>query len=313
MPQNNRNYSRDTGSRNSFLQWLNKKVLGWTSLSAKMTGKELTGAEREANQFTAEQAQINRDWETEMANTAYQRTVTDLRAAGLNPALAYGNSVDPTPSGSAANSVSPGSAAGLLDLILQMKSLKIQEKLANAEVGLKVASTQKVQAETPWIDRLNAITEQRGSIDINQVKQAITNMQADYDLKIRQAKNEDEKRLLIQADAALRKAQERQVSVLIEYDRAFREAQTENEKAQCNLSKLQYLYNSRLWSDDYVNSIKDYAIRQADSQDLRNQIDSATLDILKGDWINTKEMTKGEKFLANILNLFMATNAAVKR
>lgn len=43
--------------------------------------------ERQA-EFNAQQAQIQRDWQERMANTQYQRAVSDMSKAGLNPVLA---------------------------------------------------------------------------------------------------------------------------------------------------------------------------------------------------------------------------------
>ena len=58
-------------------------------------------AER-AMEFSAEQAQMNREWQERMSNTAYQRAVSDLKKAGLNPILAYTNGPAATPAGSSA-------------------------------------------------------------------------------------------------------------------------------------------------------------------------------------------------------------------
>lgn len=63
---------------------------------------------REAMAFEADQAKLNRDWQEHMSNTAYQRAIQDLQAAGLNPALAYQQGGAATTSGATA----AGHAAG---------------------------------------------------------------------------------------------------------------------------------------------------------------------------------------------------------
>lgn len=54
--------------------------------------------------FNRDEAQKNRDFQLMMSNTAYQRQMNDLQAAGINPALVLGQGGASAASGSVANS-----------------------------------------------------------------------------------------------------------------------------------------------------------------------------------------------------------------
>ena len=61
-------------------------------------------------------AKESRDWQEMMANTAYQRAVKDMQAAGINPILAYSQGGAAVPGGATASIGAPNSAAASIGL-----------------------------------------------------------------------------------------------------------------------------------------------------------------------------------------------------
>lgn len=64
----------------------------------------------QAMQYNAKEAETNRAFQLMMSNSAYQRSMADMKAAGLNPILAYAKGGASTPGGSA-GSVGAGSGS----------------------------------------------------------------------------------------------------------------------------------------------------------------------------------------------------------
>lgn len=167
------------------------------SLIAKYTGAGLTGAEQQANEFSAQQAELafqreasesqrNREFQQYMSNTEYQRGVADMQAAGVNPALLYGNGAGPasTPAGatasaSAANSVSPNSGMSMSDIMAiamlpqQMKQIKADVNLKQANADLASANALKARTDAALTQKNINIFDVRQGAEVSKLLQDV--------------------------------------------------------------------------------------------------------------------------------------------
>lgn len=90
------------------------------------------------NAFNASEAQKQRSWQEYMSNTAYQRAVSDLEAAGLNPALAYTQGSASTPGGASARSA--GASPVAKDQLGNIVGMLVRGAVALATAGASEAS-----------------------------------------------------------------------------------------------------------------------------------------------------------------------------
>lgn len=142
------------GPLGSFLGGPTGGALG-SAIGAGVAGMMGENGAKEMNDANSAQAQRQMDFQERMSNTSWQRGMTDMRAAGLNPIFAYKAGGASTPNGAMAVmqneaaagvdafSKSANSAIGLTaqkhqlnQLAQQAKNLNYQGALTQAQEGL---------------------------------------------------------------------------------------------------------------------------------------------------------------------------------
>jgi len=99
--------------------------------------------------FNSAEARINRNFQQEMSNSAYQRAMKDMRAAGLNPLLAISQGGAGTPSGATASGSAATAATTKVDSTRPgdaitngansaMDALRLQKDMESADSQIKL-------------------------------------------------------------------------------------------------------------------------------------------------------------------------------
>lgn len=197
-------------------------IIGGAVLGAGLLGG---GAQHSANQSNVNAQRRNNAFQKELSDTAYRRAVGDMKAAGLNPMLAYSQGGASTPSTSAATvepvdapSKALSSAAGAFQNI---RLTAEQADLTHEKVEQEKIVTDKLKGHTntmtdPWDNRYRRELEETEQAQLNtRIKRIETQIAEETGVSSARAKQQildkevdiaEAKKILLQLDIPERRA-----------------------------------------------------------------------------------------------------------
>lgn len=242
----------------------------WSAQQAQLNREWQEKMVGQANKYNSAEAQKNRDWQERMSNTSYQRSVKDLQAAGLNPVLAALNSGAATTSGATASSgSSPSGAMGQTDTsantaltnilgTLVSSLVSMENTRVNAQASLAVA--EKYTSMQELVAQMQASTQKYGYDLSAETQKMLAQMSQNTSLNVAQ----------IQA-ATSRWVAQLQASTSI----SNTQASLANQKiiAEIQAATQKYGYNMQAWTSQQVAQINADINRELKQMDIQSKFD----------------------------------------
>lgn len=278
------------------------------------TGSGLTDSQVEQNAF-----------QERMANTQYQRGVEDMKAAGLNPALMYGQGASPAPSPSGASVGSPDfsfqEAVNALMLPKQLEQMSANIELLKSNTDKNKADADLMRQNLDFNSQLFDLRKQGQELSNQLTSETIENtkvlrVELEENIKLLQKKQltEDEIKLLTEAQKNLANMQEKELATLLPFKEKELNARTAQEAAAAKFSAVQAGIQAGLWRMGYFDAQFEElqeAIRQrstsADAQEVIKGINELRLKMANGEFIDTSSLKWwqiGERIDAHAMNKF---------
>lgn len=141
-----------------------------------------SSAQKKANKTNIQLQQKQLDWQERMSNTEYQRGVADMKAAGINPMVAFQQGGASTPNVSAATVIPEDAAARGVSSAAGQAALMLQLKQMEANIDLTHANAKKAAAEAATAGVTSSNAADRQAAEIANIKAEYRNILEREDL-----------------------------------------------------------------------------------------------------------------------------------